>query len=245
MDKNNENIPIQKETLKFRDLLYNNIFLNKDVNFSPNLTNEQIQDLLFFIRFKPFNVLENDKNLGFSLVSHDRYKELCFKHLNDSNSYLKIENNPLNKSIDDINKCLHNLLINNLISHKIFDCLVILNKVKLGKFRVLPKLHKDKFSTRPIINCKNHITEKLCILVDLVIKPIVQNILHILKDSQQLLQQLENKYINKKPFIYSGDFESLYTNMEPDHVCQIVCEYLKDKLDQTHLSIQGFFLILN
>ncbi|CAF1095433.1 unnamed protein product [Brachionus calyciflorus] len=100
-----------------------------------------------------------------------------------------MENNPLNKSIDDINKCIHNLLINNFISQKIFDCRVILNKVKL---------------------------------VDLVIKPIVQNILHILKDSQQLLQQLENKYINNKPFIYCGDFESLYTNMEPDHVCQIL-----------------------
>ena len=108
--------------------------------------------------------------------------------------------------------------------------------MKLGKFRVLPKIHKDKFSTRPIINCKNHLTEKLCILVDLVIKPIVQSILHILKDSQQLLQQLEKIYINKIPFIYSADFESLYTNMEPDHVCEIVCEYLKDKLDESTLK---------
>ncbi|CAF1126919.1 unnamed protein product [Brachionus calyciflorus] len=70
-----ESIPIQKETLKFRDLLYNNILSNKCLKYSSNLSNEKIQDLLFFVKFKPFVVLENDKNLGFSLVSHKKYEE--------------------------------------------------------------------------------------------------------------------------------------------------------------------------
>lgn len=242
--KESKNIPIQSETKVFRDLLFENILLENKSDFSSNLSKKQIEDLLFFVKFKPFLVLENDKNLGFSIISNIDYKNLCFLHLNDINSYLRIENNPLSESIDRINKCLLEALKSNYFCQKYYNFLLVGIEAKLGKFRILPKLHKDKFSTRPIINSKNHITEKLCILVDLIIKPIVSNIKHILKDSQQLLQQLDKVFIKKEPFIYSADFESLYTSMIPDHTCTIVCDFLKDKLDENYISIQGFHLVL-
>ena len=66
--------------------------------------------------------------------------------------------------------------------------------------RLLPKLHKDKFGVRAIINCINHPTEKLCKLVDSFLKPIVAGLPTVLKDSQDLLQRFEKfkpRNINK------------------------------------------------
>ena len=46
---------------------------------------------------------------------------------------------------------------------------VTLNDCNLGKFRLLAKLHKEKFSWRPIINCQKTPTEKICKLLDFLI----------------------------------------------------------------------------
>jgi hypothetical protein len=58
------------------------------------------------------------------------------------------------------------------ISKKLRDFLFVTD-CKLGTFRVLPKLHKTKFSLRPIINYKKHITRLICCLIDLIIRPYI------------------------------------------------------------------------
>ncbi|CAF0778789.1 unnamed protein product [Brachionus calyciflorus] len=209
------NISIQLESLKLREYIFKNS-LDIKPRFSTNLSKDQLDDLLFFIKYKPFIVCENDKNLGFSIVSKENYEYLCNIHLNDEESYEVIRNDPLEDCIDKINKTLFELTLNSNISQRIFELLLIKNKCDLGKFRILPKIHKN-----------------------ILLKPFVENVSHILKDSQQLLQDCEKLYIDKGPFIYSGDFESLYTNMEPNHCCNTLTEYLKDKLPFNLISPLG------
>lgn len=48
-----------------------------------------------------------------------------------------------------------------------------LNEYRLGTFRILPKLHKKKFSIRPIINYKKHVTSNLCSLIDFIVRPFI------------------------------------------------------------------------
>ena len=57
---------------------------------------------------------------------------------------------------------------------------------------MLPKLHKEKFSCRPIINCINHPTSKVCSFIDLFLKPIVSKLKTVIKNSQDLLQRLNS-----------------------------------------------------
>ena len=63
---------------------------------------------------------------------------------------------------------------------------------KVGSFRILPKVHKDKFSVRPIINCRDYLTTNLCLLVDLILRPFVLKCSSYLKDSSQLLQEAKD-----------------------------------------------------
>jgi hypothetical protein len=68
---------------------------------------------------------------------------------------------------------------------------------KLGSFRLLAKLHKPKFSWRPIINCKNHPNSKICNLLDQLLRPIVTKTETYIKDSQNLIQKTKDMVFKK------------------------------------------------
>ena len=74
------------------------------------------------------------------------------------------------------------------ISLKLYNKLKIFKmNCKVGSFRILPIVHKDKFSVRPIINCTDHFTSNLCLLVDFMLRSLVFKLSSYLKDSPQFL----------------------------------------------------------
>jgi hypothetical protein len=69
--------------------------------------------------------------------------------------------------------------------------------------------------------------------------------LHLLKDSQHLMQDAEDKRFPSDSVLISGDFESLYTNLEHNLVLNYITDFMKDKLDNfKDLKIEGFEAIL-
>ena len=79
--------------------------------------------------------------------STKKYLEIANDHLFDPKYYEIIEIDPLNKIIIDTNESLLKSLQNKKISKKMFNNLIIdpNEKVNLGNFRLLPKLHKINF----------------------------------------------------------------------------------------------------
>ena len=152
------------------------------------------------------------------------------KNLNANNfTYDTLEENPLISTITLINNKLEELKTDEHISPKLYKCLKASLFSKLGSPRLLPKLHKTKFDTRLIINCIKHPTESLCSFVDLFLKNIVVNLPPVLKDSQDLLQRLiKNKKRVSQLYLYSCDFESLYTNIKTDDATDRICKYIND-----------------
>lgn len=139
-----------------------------------NLSDKEFNCLFKFIKEKPFKVAECDKNIGVVIVNHNLYNNLCNSLLCDTNTYDKLDSNPLDLVNNQIKETLNYLLSNKLISKKIFEKLLVSNP-KLGKFRILFKLHKTKFGLRPIINCKSHPTASISLLIDLILQPFVKN----------------------------------------------------------------------
>ena len=67
-----------------------------------------------------------------------------------------------------------------------------------------------------------------CRFVDLFLKDIVSQLPTVLKDSQELLQRLnspEFKNIRNNLFLYSCDFESLYTNIKPEDAIEKIIDF--------------------
>ena len=142
-----------------------------------------------------------------------------------------IDENPLDKIISEINDNLGYLLNSCLISKKLHNLLLADSYSKLGSIRILPKLHKEKFSIRPIISYKNHPTNNICVLFDLIIKPIFSKMESFIKDSQNLIRDSIDLTFDKNAKLYSCDFDSLYSNINHEHCLNVVTEFLAKYFD--------------
>jgi hypothetical protein len=242
---------LNNEVKEFRLNIHKKLLDNFDnINIKPNITLEQIKAIITFQKNKPFKIIDCDKNVGLALISNELYKENVKKFLNEDKTYSKLSNNPLDDSIIKINESLNNLFKFNHISIQLLNKLNLKpNENKLGSFRLLAKLHKPDFSWRPIINCRNNPTSKICNFLDKLLKPLVENTETFIKDSQNLIQKCQDMIFETKPMIYSMDFTSLYSKMNHTHTANTITDYIKDFLDTTHLTAFGLrsliLIILN
>ena len=238
------NIPIQHETLSLRNELIKKFTEKDKFMLRSNLKKDQINCIKKFYKEKPFILCNSDKNVGWVLLDKELYLKLSYEHLNNnSHVYKKLSYNPLGEVKTKIKNTLEHLNNNGHISNRLFKRLLN-EKGKNGKFKILAKLHKPKFSVRPIINNKNHPTELLSEFIDIFLQPFVKNSCSYLKDSQHLLQCCNNLVLDKSYKKYSLDFESLYTNIDTEKAIYRITEYFKDKIKYFDFDIVGFNQIL-
>jgi hypothetical protein len=175
---------------------------------------------------------------------------LALKCLNDNNTYEHIHTNPLITTSHEISNCIFNLISETHVSDKLGN-LLITKEGKLGKFRILPKIHKKGvFGLRPIINSINSPTNKICLFIFIILQPVVIRSESYLQDSQHLLQILDKLNLKdskeNKCFLYSCDFEALYTNIDLKLALVLILETVRefDCLDSKHILLMGFKRLL-
>jgi hypothetical protein len=234
----NFNNKILYNTNNFRFKLFTHM-KNHSFKVQPNLNYYQIQVIKDFKNKKPFKIVELDKNLGSAFISHDLYNNLIDKHLNDLNIYAKLDNDPLFLTTKKINDTLEFLRDSKSITNRLFQVLIPKN-VQLGKFRLLPKIHKKKFDCRPIVNCRNTPTSNLALFLELILRKFVEDSQSYIKDSADLIRQCEDLHIDSSCHAYSCDFSALYTNIPSNECLILITQFLKKQL---HLFPKDFDLI--
>ena len=242
--KGDFSMPNCSETLYFELEFLKNLE-NLEFRINNNISLNQYKSIIWYQKLKPFKVVELDKNVGSAIISIDLYNKLTNDLLRDDETYVEIEGDPILNIKNEINEALFNLCCENKISNRLFKILELDNTCKLGSIRILPKIHKKKFGVRPTINYRKHPTSDLCALIDKLIRPFVCESSSFLKDSQHLMQDVEDKRFPSDSVLISGDFESLYTNLEHNLVLNYITDFMKDKLDNfKDLNIEGFEAIL-
>ena len=236
-------LPLQCETIDLEFEIYKEFSNLKFKSTNNNISFSEFKSIKYFIKNKPFKVVACDKNVGSAMIPHSIYSELNNKHLDNIENFEKIEINPLEKTQTDIIKVLTDLKINNNISNRLLNGL-LLKKYKLGTFNILPKLHKSKFGTRPIINCIKHPTSNLSQFIDSVLQPYVQSSTTFIKDSQHLIQDLEDLTLPENTKLCSFDFESLYSNIDLKDALIVITNFMSDKITSKHFDTYGFYHIL-
>lgn len=239
------NLLIEKEALDLKYEIYNQlskIFFD----FKNNLSAPQISALRNFSRHKQFKIVEADKNIGIVILTHNTYNDLAIEHLSDRNIYEELNNISIAQINSEIKSKLLKLFKDNHInSQRILNNLFVRNDlVKFGRFRLMPKLHKSKFGIRPIINCENHPTARISLLIDCLLKPIVYKTESFIQDSQNLIQKIGSRKFPSNCRLYSCDFESLYTNIKLQDALNVICDYVKDKLDFSDINMFAFRKLL-
>jgi hypothetical protein len=174
--------------LEFRFQFISQLASQEDICYKHNISNLQAKAIRFFLKHTPFVVLECDKKTGALIMSKEKEIELALNSLQDVNTYIELDSDPLEATCVELRSLITELISSNDVSYKLGE-LLINDKAKLGKFRILPKIHKpNSFGIRPIINCINSPTNKISKLLFLIIQPLVVNSSSYLQDSQHLLQ---------------------------------------------------------
>ena len=113
--------PLQFELIDLEIELFKNFNKFKFKSLNNNITKSEYMSIKHFLKFKPFKVVQVDKNLGTAIVSNEDYEKFCLDHLNNNEFFDKINQNPLNDTVSIINNELTDLKINNQISKSIFN----------------------------------------------------------------------------------------------------------------------------
>ena len=190
-------------------------------------------------------MLHNSQNVGNAFISNDLYISSAYNFLNSDITFERLLSNPLQDTVIYINTEIQKLCNNGHLSEKLRKIILYdINNSILGSFRLLAKLHKPTFSWRPIVNCKEHPNSKICFVIDYILKQIVMKTETYLKDSQNLIQKINNLYFEEEPYLYSLDIVSLYTNINQLHAIDTITEFMSRYLDNFHIDIIGFNVLL-
>lgn len=199
----------------------------------------------------------SDKNLGVCIMDYDFYVDECYRQLNDVSSYKKYDSPPDFKGIMTLLKRI--LFINNQLYSsenqlsKVATFLLqplLTNTFKIGKFYILPKIHKSPIVGRPIVNCIDTITSFASRLLDKLLQPIMVTFGSYIKDSNQLVLQLSEIKFNRDVIFMSADIVNLYPSIDINAGIQELSEALKDSrtdnlkfiLDLTRWTLEHNFL---
>lgn len=184
-----------------------------------------------------------DKNLGLTIVDYAWFHDECVKQLSDRKFYAKLDPDVARQRIWAAYKHLTRLVV---AGHRIDNPSDAPAKIDMNKlsdaqrfllsrppdhpqhrtpsFYVIPKIHKPRLVGRPITPAHRFCLAPACDFITKVLHPIVSLVPEILRDSTQLLLELEEPATlsiaphEQEIYLITGDVESLYTNI-PRQLC--------------------------
>ncbi len=168
------------------------------------------------------------------IMSPEYYVRMCMNELSKRDFYCnKGDHDPSHSISDAINSFAERY--KSILTPKEIDYLTK-RPYKMAYFYMLPKLHKSEYinnllknsSTyvhipnfnqdidgRPIVGGPCFHTSGLSEMIDIILKPILHHIPHIVKDSFDLLERFPDE-INDNTLLGTCDIKSLYTNISKD-----------------------------
>ena len=217
----------------------------------PNLLPHHWKLVKFLKNHDDYIVVEADKNLGGCLLSRDDYITRAFMdHLGNEHVYKRISQfEAYDRQIKLANK-LKSLLMewddNKLISQA--ESWFLLESIeryqeKPTRFRLTIKVHKEPWTTRPIVCCAGTMLNSFSRWIDYWLQRLRPLIPTFLKNSEQLIGDLND--LGELPpgaLLFKADAQSMYTNIDTEHALLVINQWLDDLSDQLKLPL-GFPLL--
>jgi len=101
----------------------------------------------------------------------------------------------------------------------------------------LKKLHKNPISVRPIVSNVNSPTCQLSAFMDILLKPIVNRYDHILKNSVQVINELEASTFPSNSILVTADVSSLYPSIPIDESISVILDFIRNYNDPKYPPI--------
>lgn len=166
----------------------------------------------------------SDKNLGLCAMNLTSYDAMVMEHLNNPETYSFVSGDTLsnNRLQARLEKHMNYFIENNenwyTHERKFLRDFVKHTKINFPNFYCLPKLHKEgALKGRPIAGAVSWISTPISRILNYRLEPHLIKYDSILKNSQQLVKELEilNENMPQEPLLLiTGDIQSLYPNID-------------------------------
>ena len=193
------------------------------------------------------------------VMSPEYYHQMCMNELNKEKFYRPMGNNdPSNNVLADVKSFANNY--REILTNKEYDFLTK-KKYRMANFYTLPKLHKSALVNnmlregseyihatdiqeivegRPIVGGPAFHTSGISEMINIILKPIVEHIPWILKDSFDFVERC-NHAVPDDTVLGTADIKSLYTNLSKELVFAAI-EYWVNRYQAIIPVLQRFGL---
>ena len=144
----------------------------------------------------------------------NRVKE-AESQLSDNNIYEKVQGDPIPSLVNLVKYHLSNVKARGDISSETLDYFMV-NNPKLGRFYLLPKIHKrlNAIPGRPVISNCGYFTENISSFLDYHLQPLTKSVKSFIKDTNDFLRKLRSlPLLPDNSLLCTIDVVGLYPNI--------------------------------
>ena len=195
---------------------------NKQCNLNPS----QCRALTELKQDNSRVVLTVEKGVAMVIMDQQDYINKAQTLLQDTNTYKVLPKDPTSHIKNKLITLLKDIKQTGGLSTQKYKQLYPTSAVP-PKFYGLPKIHKEGTPLRPIVSSRGSITYGVAKELSHIIKPLVGQSPHHLKNSQHFIQQLQGKRFKPGETITSFDVKALFTSVPVQPSMQIVKQRLQ------------------
>ena len=199
-----------------------------------NLTHTQCRALTQLKEDNNRVTLTVDKGVAMVVMDQQDYSNKAQALLQDTNTYKVLPKDPTRQLKNKLISLLKNIHQTGGLSTQKYKQLYPTSAVP-PKVYGLPKIHKTGTPLRPIVSSRGSITYGVAKELSYIIKPLVGQSPHHLKNTQHFIQQIQGKKLEAGQVITSYDVKSLFTSVPVQPAIQIV----KQDSNRTPHSLKG------
>lgn len=179
----------------------------------PNLSPTLREALKNLKSNKRIVVSKADKGDVAVVLDVNTYTRLAWKHLSDTNTYVRIECDPTSEIVDRFNAYLAQCAKDRVIDKYLWARLKLPLDTEAQTIYFLPKIHKVPLKFRPIVSCTNGPTQLASAYIDRLLQPHARQVRSFVLNSTAVVNTLREMTFPEDVLLATLDIESLYTNI--------------------------------
>ena len=200
-----------------------------------NITREERKAIKTLGNDRSIVIKEADK--GSAVVVWDRQDYICEaeSQLQDEEVYEECSGEVVSPLIRTIKSCLQRVKERGDVSLETLDYFLV-NNLRLGRFYLLPKIHKRLSSVpgRPVISNSGYYTENISAFIDHHLQPLVKSVNSYIKDTNDFLRKLRGlQNLPKDYLLCTVDVVGLYPNIPYKDGLDALKKVLQDRKEES------------
>ena len=176
-----------------------------------------------------------DKGSGVVVWDREDYLREAGSQLSNQEVYEECKSDPLPGLQKLISTVLNDLKLKKEIDGKTLEYLMI-NDPKLGKFYLLPKIHKRLHAVpgRPVISNCGYVTERISAFLDFHLQPLAKQVKSYIKDTNDFLCKLKDlPPLPDDAILCTIDVVGLYPSIPHDQGLEAMKKALEGRMDKS------------